>query len=102
VRRGCEKSGWDNLLVLFYLVNIPTLGAKSSHKANWGDVKNWDKKTVGTMIEASLPECAVWRDRFSKTGNWLKYLFMRSMGGISTFQARTATATNIFLFFSCS
>ncbi len=53
------------------------------------------------MIEAGLPECAVWRDRFSKTGMWLKCLFMRSMGRISTFQARTVTATSIFLFFSC-
>jgi hypothetical protein len=101
VRRRCEKSGWDNLLVLFYLVNIPTIGAESSQKPERGAVKKWDKKAVGTMIEAGLPDCAVWRDRFSKTGTWLKCLFMRSMGRISTFQARTVTATSIFIFFSC-
>jgi hypothetical protein len=68
VRRRCEKSGWDNLLVLFYLVNIPTLGAESSHKSKWGAVKKWDKKAVGAMIGAGLPEYAVRRDQFSKTG----------------------------------
>ena len=59
MRRGCEKRGWDNLPVLFYLVNIPTLGAESSHKSKWGAVKKWDKKTVGAMVEAGLPECSV-------------------------------------------
>jgi len=53
---------------LFYLVNIPTLGAKSSQESKWIDVQKWDKKTVGAMIEAGLPECAVWHNRFSKTG----------------------------------
>jgi hypothetical protein len=64
-------------------------------------VKKWDKETVLAMIRAGLPECAFWRDRFSKTGTWLNSLFMSSMGRISTFQARTVTATSIYLFFSC-
>jgi hypothetical protein len=64
-------------------------------------VKKWDKETVGATIGAGLPECAFWRVQFSKTGLWLNSLFMRSMGGISTFQTRTTTATSIFLFFSC-
>jgi hypothetical protein len=64
----CEKSGWDNRLVLFYLVNIPTFGAVSSHKLKEPAVKKWDKKTVEATIRACLPECAFWCGLFSKTG----------------------------------
>jgi hypothetical protein len=53
----CEKSGGDNVLILFCLVNIPTFGAVSSHKVKGSAVKKLDKKTVEATITAGLPEC---------------------------------------------
>jgi hypothetical protein len=89
------------VLILFCLVNIPTIGDESSQKPGVVSVKKWDKGTVDAEVQADLPDYVFWADRFSKTGLRHNRLFMRSMGKISTFQATTVTATSISLFFSC-
>jgi hypothetical protein len=67
-------------MILFYLVNIPTVGDESSRKLKGMAVRKWDKRAADETNGAILPECALWAGRFSKTGHWHKYLFMRSMG----------------------
>ena len=39
----CEKSGWRNYVILFCLVNIPTVDTGSSQRRRKMGVKKWDK-----------------------------------------------------------
>jgi hypothetical protein len=45
--RACEKAGWPNCIILFCLVNIPTVGSKSSQERVAMDVQKWDKQVAG-------------------------------------------------------
>jgi hypothetical protein len=101
MRRCCEKSGWGKVLILFCLVNIPTVCDESSQKLGAAAVKKWDKRIVQMMIQSSLPNDAFLSGWFSKTGQRCKRLFMSSMGEISTFQATTVTATKYLSLFCC-
>jgi hypothetical protein len=62
-------------------------------------VKKWDKEFVVGRFGETLPMCPYWRGRFSKTGTGVKLMKLKQMGEISTFQARTTTATGIFLLY---
>jgi len=64
-------------MIMFRLVNIPTFGSESSHKARQFAVKKWDKRAVGGTKGAGLPNHAYRSDRFSKTGQWYKSIFFR-------------------------
>ena len=45
VGRGCEKSGWAKCIILFCLVNIPTVRTRScSERMRRGSVKKWDNR----------------------------------------------------------
>ena len=85
-------------MIMFYLVNIPTIRSVSSHDRRGLAVKKWDKRAIGPRCGMSIPNCACFGGRFSKTSQGSKFIGMNEMGGISTFQARTTTTTSIFFF----
>jgi hypothetical protein len=53
-------------------VNIPTIRAGSSQPRLGSGVKKWDNGMVGVAGGVGLPKGALWRGRFSKTGQVLK------------------------------
>jgi hypothetical protein len=64
---GCEKSGWTNSIILFHLINIPTVGARSSPDLTLVDVKKWDKQVARSDLGTGLPRHAIGSVWFSKT-----------------------------------
>jgi hypothetical protein len=85
-------------MIMFCLVNIPTIRSVSSHERRGLTVKKWDKRAIGLRCGLSIPNCACLGGRFSKTGRGGKFIGINEMGVISTFQAQTTTATSIFFF----
>jgi hypothetical protein len=80
------------------LIDIPTLGSRSSLERRRAVVKKWDKETVRVGKWFVFPKYALGYVSFSKTGMPFKYLKVKQMGRISTFQATTTTATSICSF----
>jgi hypothetical protein len=51
----CEKNGWRNYIILFRLVNIPTVDAGSSQSRRKMDVRKWDKWMDEGLVWVGLP-----------------------------------------------
>jgi hypothetical protein len=95
----CEKNGWDNYLILFCLVNIPTFGTGSSQTGGDSVVKKWENWMFGIEIGGVFLGVRFTGAGFSKTGLGVKSNDENRHGGLSTFQGTTVTATSIsFLF----
>ena len=94
----CEKSGGGNFIILFCFANIPTVCIGSSQTGLRFGVKKWDKRIGNGQDWVSLPRCAPGGVGFSKTRPRHKSIEWEEIGGLSTFQGTTVTATSISSF----
>jgi hypothetical protein len=98
----CEKSGWCKCVILFRLVNIPTVGTRSCLEEKSCSVKKWDNRIVHQMRRVNLPRLPFRGVLFSKTGQGLKSMSANRWEGYPLFKRQRLLLLVFLSFLSCS